>query len=266
MWKRLKTASMSWQCHRMVLSTSNDVAGTRKCFFAAFSSAMCLSITPLQCHNISFTPNAHEEPKHAGGQKPPAISCFFKPPSHNAVYGTNQGDHQPLHTTEIRHRNAKMPSALLGTIGDGSGAIMRPILTATTPRESNETPWKVSRHWGHKKCQHMRVAFDHLHVSCPLRPPSPSTVAGMNKDDPQPPLTTGIQSKNTKVPPASSESTSALPGNVGDDQACGCAHLQGVHHDSVEIFRSVGVAEVVETPALHALFECPASAINLYVF
>ena len=73
----LKSASMAWQCRRMALSASNDVAGTWKRFSAAFSSPTCSPITPLQCHNLSFMPEVHEVPKHAGGQKPPANILFF---------------------------------------------------------------------------------------------------------------------------------------------------------------------------------------------
>jgi hypothetical protein len=46
MWKPHKSASMSWQHHQMVLSTSNDVAETWECFSAASSSAPGSIITP----------------------------------------------------------------------------------------------------------------------------------------------------------------------------------------------------------------------------
>jgi len=71
---------MSRQRRRMALSASNDVAGTWKHFSAAFSSATCSSITPLRRHAISFTPEAQEVPKHAGGQKPPTCFLSFKTP------------------------------------------------------------------------------------------------------------------------------------------------------------------------------------------
>ena len=142
---------MSRQRRRMALSASNDVAGTWKCFFAAFSSATCSSITPLRRHNVKFTPEAQQVPKHAGGQKPPAIFCFFKPPTYITTLGTNNYDPQGPHTVKIRSSNARTSppspecaSALPGDVGDGSGAIMHPISTAPTPRESNGTPWEVS--------------------------------------------------------------------------------------------------------------------------
>jgi len=56
---------------------SNDVAGTWKHFSAAFSSVTCSPITPLRRHDLSFTPEAHEVPKHTGGQKPPMNILFF---------------------------------------------------------------------------------------------------------------------------------------------------------------------------------------------
>ena len=124
----------------------------------------------------------------------PRVSCPLRPPSHSAVSGTNKGDPQPLHVAGIRRINTQTPpalpksaSALPGDVGDRSGAIMRPISTAPTPRESNGTPWGVSGHWGHKKCQNTRVVKNHPRVSCLLRPPSCSAGSGTNKDDPQPP-------------------------------------------------------------------------------
>ena len=102
MWKRLKTASMSRQRRRMALSASNDVARTRKCFFAAFSSATYSSITPIRRHDTPFTPDGHQDPKHAGGHKPPAIICFFKAPIHITTHGTNKYDPQGPHTIKIR--------------------------------------------------------------------------------------------------------------------------------------------------------------------
>jgi hypothetical protein len=226
MWKSPKSASMSLQHRRMALSASNDVAGTRKCFFAAFSSATCSSITPLRRHDITFTPNAHEDLKHAGGQKPPAIFRFFKPPNHSTTHGTNKYNPQGPHTTEVRSENAKMPplplecaSALPGDIGDGSGTIMCPILTAPTPRESNGTPWGVSRRWGHRKCQNTRVVKNHPRVSCTLRSPSTSAVNGTNIYSPRTPHAAENRCKNTERPPASPKSASALPGDVSDDRA-----------------------------------------------
>ena len=144
---------MSWQHRWMALSASNDVAGTWMCFFAASSSATCSSITPLQRHNVKFMPEAQQVPKHTGGQKPPVIFCFFKPPTHTTTLGTNNYDPQGPHTAKIQSSTAKMspPSpecalALPGDVGDGSGAIMHPISTAPTPRESNGTPWGVLKH------------------------------------------------------------------------------------------------------------------------
>jgi len=136
----------------MALSASSDVAGTWKRFSAASSSATCSPIVPLHRHTIQFTPEAQQVRKCAGGQKPPAIIYIFKPPSHSAVHGTNIGDHQDFYGIRIRRKNATMPpalpksaSALAGDVSDGSGAIMRPISTASTPRESHLTPWGVSR-------------------------------------------------------------------------------------------------------------------------
>jgi len=43
------------------------------------------------------------------------------------------------------------------------------------------------------------------------------------------------------------------------------AHPQGVQWDSLESFRVVGWGEMVDTPAVRALFERAASAIILYV-
>ena len=48
-------------------SASNDVAGTWKCFPAAFLSATHSFITPLRCHDLTFTPEALYVPKHMGG-------------------------------------------------------------------------------------------------------------------------------------------------------------------------------------------------------
>ena len=79
-WKLLKSASMSRQHRRMALSASNDVAGTWKCFPAAFSSAMRSFITPLRCHDLTFTPEALYVPKHMGGFWPPMCILSFKPP------------------------------------------------------------------------------------------------------------------------------------------------------------------------------------------
>jgi hypothetical protein len=130
------------QHRRMALSASSDVAGTWKCFSTASSSATCSPITPLCHHTTHFTPEAHKVRKCAGGQKPPAIICIFKPPSHSTVHGTNKGDHQGIYDTKIRCKNATTPptlpksaSALPGDVGDRSGAIMHPISTAHTPRE-----------------------------------------------------------------------------------------------------------------------------------
>ena len=79
---------------------------------------------------------------------------------------------------------------------------------------------------GHRKCQNTRVVKNHPRVSYPFRLPSNSAPSRTNKGDPQPPFTTGIRRKNTKMPPASSESTLALPGDVGDDQAQLCARFR----------------------------------------
>ena len=43
------------------------------------------------------------------------------------------------------------------------------------------------------------------------------------------------------------------------------AHPQGVQWDSLESFKAVGPGEMVDTPALRALFARAASAIILYV-
>lgn len=63
------------------------------------------------------------------------------------------------------------------------------------------------------------------HISYLLRPPSNSASPGTNKGHHNPPHTAGNQIKNTKVPLASSECTSALPGDVGDDWAHICARF-----------------------------------------
>jgi len=87
----------------------------------------------------------------------PQISCSFKPRNDSATHGTNKDDPPGPHAPGIRSQNTKTPlpppecaSALLGDVGDGSGAIMCLISTAHTPRESKGTPWGVSRHWGHR--------------------------------------------------------------------------------------------------------------------
>jgi len=161
------------------------------------------------------------------------ISCSFKPPNNTITHGTNKDDPQGPHAPEIWSKNAKMPpplpecaSALPGSVGDGSGAIMRLISTAPTPRESNGTPWGVSRHWGHTKCQNTWVVFDHPRVSCPLRPPSPSAGPGTNKGDPKPPHAPEVGRKKAKMLPVSPKCASVLPGNVSDDRAQLCAQFR----------------------------------------
>src|ERR1700733_8515706 len=141
---------MSRQCRRMALSASSDVAGTWKRFSAASSSATCSYITSLRCHMLHVAQEVQQAQNIAGGQKPPTIFCSFKPPNNTATNGTHQCDPLGPHAVEIRSKNAKTPlppperaSALAGDIGDGSGAIMRPISAAPTPRESNGTPWGV---------------------------------------------------------------------------------------------------------------------------
>ena len=205
----------------------------------------------------------------------PRISCSFRPHNDIAAHGTNKGEPPGPHAMEIQSKNAKTPpppppecaSALAGDIGNGLGAIMRPITTAPTPRESNGTPWGVSRHWGHRKCQNTRVVFDHPRVSCPLRPPSTSTVNGTNTYNPRPPHAAEKRCKNTETPPASPKSASALPGNVGDDRARLCARFRRRRppmglpgefhiHRSRESGRNAGAAR---------FFAHAASAIILYV-
>ena len=124
----------------------------------------------------------------------PRVSCLLRPPSNSTTCGMDEYHPKPPGAAENREENAKTPpaspksaSALLGNVDDGSGAIMRPISMVRTPKESNETPWGVSRCWGHRKCQNTQVVFDHPCVSCPSRPPNPSAVAGTNKHNPQPP-------------------------------------------------------------------------------
>jgi len=82
----------------------------------------------------------------------------------------------------------------------------------------------ITSHQVSQKGEITRVVFDHLRVSYSLRLPSNSTSSRTNKGNPQPPHSTGIHPKNTKTPPASPGCASALPGDVGDDQArlCTC--------------------------------------------
>ena len=163
----------------------------------------------------------------------PRISCSLKPPNDNTAGGTNKEDPLGPLAMEIQSTNAKTPppppecaSALAGDISDGSGAIMRPISTAPTPRESNGTPWGVSRHWGHRKCQNTRVVKNHLRISHPSRPPVNTAPPGTHQDHPQPPHAAEKRPKNTQTPPASPKSASALSGDVGDNRAQFCARFR----------------------------------------
>jgi hypothetical protein len=102
------------------------------------------------------------------------------------------------------------------------------------------------------------------------RPPGNSAPPGTNKGHPNALNTAESRSKSIKTPPASLESASALP---GVSATIGCnyvpdfdgAHLQGVQWDSLESFETVGARQVVDTPALCAIFARAASAIILCV-
>jgi len=152
-WKSLKSASMSRQRRRMALSASNDVAGTWERFSAAFSSTLCLPITPLRHPTIPYTPEAQEVPKHTGGQKPPACFLSFKALQHQHSGWNKQIQPQTPPRRRKLVQNTKMPPASPKKCFGASwrcqrrsGTYLRPISTAPTPRESNETPWKVSRY------------------------------------------------------------------------------------------------------------------------
>jgi len=91
-WKPLKSASMSQQRRRMALSASNDVAGTWKCFSAAFSSATCSSIIPYAPTTIPSHQMNRKGKISRVVKNHPRISCSFKPPNDSATHGTTKGD------------------------------------------------------------------------------------------------------------------------------------------------------------------------------
>src|SRR3984885_14781675 len=102
---------------------------------------------------------------------------------------------------------------------------MCPILTASTPRESNETPWEVRGCCGHRECRNMSGCKDHICGSCPLMPPTGVGWHVTNRGGSRPPSTMEIWPKKPTTTLASPYSASALPGDVGNDQAHICARF-----------------------------------------
>ena len=163
----------------------------------------------------------------------PRVSCPLRLSSTSPVDGTNKYNPIPPHAAENRRKNTKMPPAspkkCFGTswrCQRRSGRYLCPISTAPTPRESNETPWEVSRHWGHRKRQNMWVVKHHPRVSCPLRPPSDSQAHGTNKGNTEPPHAARSRQINVKTLLASPKSALALPGDVSDDRVQLCARFR----------------------------------------
>ena len=148
-WKSLKSASMSRQHHRMVLSASSDVAGIWKHFSAAFSSAICLSMTPTPPH-----PPVHargmESAKTCGWSKPPMCFLSFETPQQQrCTWNEQRWPQTPPHCKKPmkKCKNAagvtKKCFSTSWQCWQWSGAIMHLISMASTSRESNGTPWKV---------------------------------------------------------------------------------------------------------------------------
>src|SRR5712691_7904859 len=81
MWKSQKSTSMSRQCHWFALSTSNDVAGTWKWFFASSMSATHWCITPLHSVRNPISSEARQAPKHMKGKDHKCGSCSLRLPS-----------------------------------------------------------------------------------------------------------------------------------------------------------------------------------------